>query len=188
MAVLNSWLPDGPTIPIFELFRTHDACFLLVFSRRLSVTPFSQCSCHRIVMEFLGVITIDIDVRPKKGKDQKVNVTEVKSNFAPVSAFPDCNSSLNPHMAKKWCTELAVAQERNPNVLRGHPSKAKRDKNDTDWAFPDCNSSLNSLMAMKWWYTKLEGEPYCFSSSSVKFQGHRGKKVPLWPKLGDSGL
>ena len=44
-----------------------------------------------------------------------------------------------------------------------------------NWAFPDCNSSLESPMATKW-CTKLgssiEEVPYCFSRSSIKFQGH----------------
>ena len=29
--------------------------------------------------------------------------------FEPDWAFPDCNSSLNPSMAKKWCPKLEVA-------------------------------------------------------------------------------
>ena len=69
--------------------------------------------------------------------------------------------------------------------------KDTRDKKiadfDPNWAFPDRNSSLNSPMALKR-YTKpdniLEEVPYCFSRSSIKFEGHTGQKItdfdPNW--------
>ena len=75
--------------------------------------------------------------------------------FDPDWAFPDCNSSLNSPMAKKWCTKLEVALKRYPIVFQGHPSnfKVTRLKKivefDPNWEFPDCNSSLNSPMATK---------------------------------------
>ena len=34
----------------------------------------------------------------------------------------------------------------------------------------------------------IEEVPYCFSRSSVKFQGHRGKICLFWPQFGISGL
>ena len=37
--------------------------------------------------------------------------------FDPDWAFPDCNSSLNSPMAKKWCTKLEVALKRCPFVF-----------------------------------------------------------------------
>ena len=45
--------------------------------------------------------------------------------FDPDWAFPDCNSSLNSPMAKKWCTKLEVALKRFPIVSEGHPSNFK---------------------------------------------------------------
>ena len=65
-------------------------------SVHLSVTPFSQCSCHSIIMKLSGVITIDrSDIHAKcEGELSKVKVTDIKTNFAPISVFPDCNSSL----------------------------------------------------------------------------------------------
>ena len=45
--------------------------------------------------------------------------------FDPDWAFPDCNSSLNSPMAKKWCTKLEVALKRCPIVFQGHPSNFK---------------------------------------------------------------
>ena len=38
-------------------------------------------------------------------------------DFDPNWAFPDCNSSLNSPMAKKWCTKLEVALKRCPIVF-----------------------------------------------------------------------
>ena len=45
----------------------------------LSVTPFSLCSCHRIIAKFSGVITNDkSDVHAKgQGQRSKVKITEV---------------------------------------------------------------------------------------------------------------
>ena len=45
--------------------------------------------------------------------------------FDPDWAFPDCNSSLNSPMAKKWYTKLGVALKRRPIVFQGHPSNFK---------------------------------------------------------------
>ena len=49
-----------------------------------------------------------------------------------------------------------------------------------NWAFLDCNRSLNSPMGLKW-CTQLdvcstEEVPYCFSRSSIKFEGHMDPK------------
>ena len=53
-------------------------------SVRLSVTPFWQCSCHRIILKLSGVITIDRrDVHAKcQGQRSKVKVTEVMTPFS----------------------------------------------------------------------------------------------------------
>ena len=45
--------------------------------------------------------------------------------FDPDWAFPNCNSSLNSPMAKKWCTKLEVALKRCPIVFQGHTSNCK---------------------------------------------------------------
>ena len=51
-----------------------------------SVTPFSPCCCHRIIIKFSGVIAIDkSDVHAKgQGQKSKVKVTEV---MTPLSRF-----------------------------------------------------------------------------------------------------
>ena len=52
--------------------------------------------------------------------------TALKSvQFDPNWAFPDCYSSLNSPMAKKWCTQLEVAWKRCPSVFQGYPSNCK---------------------------------------------------------------
>ena len=90
--------------------------------------------------------------------------TALKSvEFDPDWAFPDCNSSLNPPMATKWCTKLEVVKRtedvpycfsRSSVKFQGHTA-LKSVKFHPDWAFPDCNSSLNPPMATKC-CTKLE--------------------------------
>ena len=151
---------------------------------RLSVTPCSLCFHHRIIVNFLGVITIDkSDVHAKdQGRRSKVKVTEVKINFALIWAFADCNSSSNSHMATKRCKMMlsnVICQ-----ISRSHSTKYCRFW--LIWAFPDCNSCMNSQMATKWckaWSSRGEVS-YCFSRLSVKFQGHTGQKVadfdPNW--------
>ena len=73
----------------------------------LSVTPFSPCSHHRIIMKFSGVITmLKSDVHAKgQGQRSKVKVTEVNTQ---LSRFRTVNSSLNSHMAMKSCTRSSV--------------------------------------------------------------------------------
>ena len=58
-------------------------CPSVRLSVRPSVTPFSPCSHHRIIMKFSGLITSDkSDVHAKgQGQRSKVKVTEVKINL-----------------------------------------------------------------------------------------------------------
>ena len=53
-------------------------------SVRLSVTPFSPCSYHRIIMKFSGVITmVKSDVHARgQGQRSKVKVTEVNTQLS----------------------------------------------------------------------------------------------------------
>ena len=59
-------------------------CLSVCPSVRLSVTPFSPCSHHRIIMKFSGVITmVKIDVHAKgQGQRWKVKVTEVNTQLS----------------------------------------------------------------------------------------------------------
>ena len=58
-------------------------CLSVCPSVRLSVTPFSPCSHHHIIMKFSGVITNDkSDVHAKgRGQRSKVKVTEVNTQL-----------------------------------------------------------------------------------------------------------
>ena len=59
-------------------------CLSVRLSVRLSVTPFSPCSRHRIIMKFSGVITmVKSDVHAKgQGQRSKVKVTEVNTQLS----------------------------------------------------------------------------------------------------------
>ena len=125
----------------------------------LSVTPFSPCSHHRIIMKFSGVITmVKSDVHAKgQGQRSKVKVTEVNTQ---LSRF----RTLTPVWIHIWQWNHAHSwkQHRRGALLffkvirqisRSHGSKIRR-----IWprlGFPDCNSSLNTQMATTW-CAKLE--------------------------------
>ena len=84
---------------LFSIFSCDQAALWMVFSVRLSVcpsvrlsvclsvcpsvTPFWQCSHHRIIMIFSGVITLDQGKVHAKGQGQrsKVKVTEVTTQI-----------------------------------------------------------------------------------------------------------
>ena len=70
-----------------------------------SVTPFSLCSCHHIIMKFFRNYYHWLKWCPCRRSRSKVKVT----NFDPIWVFPDSNSNLKLEMAKKWCTKLEVA-------------------------------------------------------------------------------
>ena len=95
--------------------------------------------------------------------------------FDPDRAFPDCNSSLNSPMAKKWCTKLEVALKRCPIAFQGDPNLL----------FLGTNSSLNTPMATKW-CTMIE---VALKRCPIVFQGHPPnfkvtqlkKNCRIWP-------
>ena len=99
----------------------------------LSVTSFWLCSCHRIIMKFSGVVTVDKSEVHAKGQGQRstVKVTEFKTQ---LSRF----RTITPVWIHVW-----------------------------QW---NCAQSLMSH--------------YCFSRSSVKFQGHTAKKSSIWTQIG----
>ena len=129
-------------------------------SVRPSVTPFSLCSHHRIIMKFSGVITNDKSELHTKdqGQRSKVKVTEVKTQLnrfrtvTPVWIYiwwcNDAQSLMLPGKGALLFIKVIC------QICQGHTNKKIVDF-DPNWAFPDCNSSLNSPMAAKW-CTKLE--------------------------------
>ena len=65
------------------IWLVQSVCLSVCPSDRPSVTPFSPCSHHRIIMKFSGVITNDKnDVHAKgQGQRSKVKVTEVNTQL-----------------------------------------------------------------------------------------------------------
>ena len=93
--------------------------------------------------------------------------------------FQGHTATKKSSMATKWCTKLGVGLERCPIVFQGHLWNFKVTRLKKSCRFwPKLGVSglyLNLPMATKW-CTKLGEVPYCFSRSSVKFQGHTAKK------------
>ena len=71
------------TKQLYDWF-TPSVCLSVRVSVRLSVTPFSPCSHHRIIMKFSEVITmVRSDVHAKgQGQRSKVKVTEVNTQLS----------------------------------------------------------------------------------------------------------
>ena len=118
--------------------------------------------------------------------------TVKNADFDPNYAFSDCNSSFNSPMATKWCTKLEVASKMRPIVCQGHLShfNVTRDKKRRFW--PKLGVSglwlqfvfTDGYEIMHKAWSNIEEVPYCFSRSSVTFQGHTGQKIvnfyPNW--------
>ena len=90
-------------------------------------------------------------------------------------------------MHKAWSSivEVTYCFSRSCVKFQGHTGQ-KMAVFDPNRAFPDYNFSLNSPMALKWCTTLfgIEEVLYCFSKSSIEFQGHTGQKItnfdPNW--------
>ena len=90
------------------------------------------------------------------------------------------------HKAWSNIEEVPYCFWRSSIKFQGHTAKKIIDF-DQNWAFPDCNSSFEFTdgceMIHKAW-SNIEEVLYCFSMSSVKFQGHTGQKIvdfdPNW--------
>ena len=97
-----------------------------------SVTPFSLCLHHRIIMKFVGVITNGRSEVRQKGQGQTSKVKEMMHNaWRGLGEVPYCFS---------WSSVY----------FQGHTGQKKIADFDPNLAFPDCISSLNSPMALKW--------------------------------------
>ena len=75
----------------------------------LSVTPFSQCLYHCIIMKSSGVITIGKNDVHAKGQGQRSRSQRSKNILPPIWSFLDSYSSLNSQMAMKWFTNVTAA-------------------------------------------------------------------------------
>ena len=97
IVLINHWL-STKMVPI-TIFSCNQAALRTLLSVRPSDT-FWTMFLPSYQHEFSGAITIDKSDVHAKGPCQKskVNVTEVKTNLAPIAPicmFPDCDSSLN---------------------------------------------------------------------------------------------
>ena len=112
-------------------------------------------------------------------------------DFDPNWAFPDCNCSFASKMAMKWCTKLEVAWERCPIDFQGHLSnfKVTQDKKLAILTRIERFRTITPVWTTHGFETMhkdchIEEVPYCFSRSSIKFQGHAGQKItnfdPNW--------
>ena len=107
------------------------------------------------------------------------------ADFDPYWAFPDCNSRLNLPMATKWCTKLEVGQERCPIVFKVIHQISRPHGTEIRRFWPELSVSglylqlvfTGGFQIMHNAWCSKEEEPYCFSRSSVKFQGYMGKKI-----------
>ena len=150
----------------------------------LSVTPFWPCSHHRIIMKCSGVITNDrSDVHAKdQGQRSKVKVTEVNTKLRRFRTV----TPVWIHI-RWWNDAQSLMLLRRGallffNVIR-QISRSHDSKNCRIWP-KLCVSGLLRLfeftngyeMMHKTW-SSIEEVPYCFSRSSVKFQGHTALKI-----------
>ena len=134
-----------------HIFSCDQAALRTLLSVRLfvrpSVTPFSKCSPHCIIIILSGVIAIDKSGVHAKGQVQwsKVKVTEVKNPFirfrtvTPVWIHIWRWNDAKSFMLLRRGAVLFFKAIRQ--ISRSH--SAKLFDFDQNWAFPDCNSSLN---------------------------------------------
>ena len=156
-----------------------------------SVTPFWLCSQHLFIMKFSGVITSDrSDVHAKgQGQRSKVKVTEVTTQ---LNLF----RTVTPVWIHIWwwVDAYSLMMLRRGALLffkvirqisRSHGSKNRQ-------IWPRLGVSglklqfefTNGYEMMHKAGSSIEEVPYCFSRSSVHFQGHTALKIiefdPNW--------
>ena len=118
-----------------------------------------------------------------KVRDQKSRPHKSKQSLPQFEHFR--NPILNSLMVTKLCTQLAVAQIICPKVFQSHPSSSKVTGVKTRRLWhefsvstlqPQFDSTYGYDMMHKAW-SGMNEVPYCLSRSSVKFQGHMGRKI-----------
>ena len=160
-------------------------------SPKMSVTPFSPCSHHGIIVKFSGVITmVRSDVHAKgQGQRSKVKVTEVNTQ---LSHF----RTLTPVWIHIWQWNHAHSWKQHRRgallffkVIR-RISRSHGSKNPLIW--PRLGVSglwlkfefTNGYKMMHKAWSSIEEVPYYFSRSYVILQGHTAKKIidvdPIW--------
>ena len=166
-------------------------CLSVCPSVRLSVTPFSPCCHHRIIMKFSRVITmVKSDVHAKgQGQRSKVKVTEVNTQLSRFRTLtPVWIHIWQWNHARSW-KQLRRGALLFFKVIR-QISRSRGSKNG--WIWPRLGvfglklqfEYTNGYEMMQKAWSSIEEVPYCFSRSSVKFQGHTALKIiafdPNW--------
>ena len=160
----------------------------MVQSVCLSVTSFSLCSHHRIIMKFSGVITNDNSDVHAKGQDQrsKVKVTEVKTQLnrfrtvTPVWIHIWRWNDAHSLMLLRRGALLFFKVIRQISRSRGSNNR---------WIWPRLGVSglwlqfefTNGYQMMHKAWSSIEEVLYCFSRSCVKLQGHTAQKIDFDP-------
>ena len=122
-----------------------------------SATPYSQCSCHRII-KFSGVITMDKSDGRAKRSEIKSQVHRGQNKFGHFQ-------TVTPVWIHRWLQYDAQSLQWHRRgallffevirqISRSHETKKVIDF-DPNWLFPDCILSLNSPITIKW-CVKLE--------------------------------
>ena len=167
---------DNPLV-----FSCDQAVLQMLFSVCPSVKPFWLCSPHRIIMKFSRVITNDQSKVHAKGQGQrsKVKVTTQLNRFRTVTPvwihiwwWNDAYSL----MLLRRGTLLFFKVIRQ--ISRSHGSKNRH-------IWPRLGVSglqlqfefTNGYEMMHKAWSSIEEVPYCFSRSSVKFQGDTALKI-----------
>ena len=91
-------------------------CLSVCLSVHLSVTPFSLCSCHPIIIKLSWVITIANSDVSAKGKCQKSRSQKSKQILSQFGHY-QTNKCLNLQIVTKWFTKSEVALMRCPIVI-----------------------------------------------------------------------
>ena len=166
-------------------------CLSVCPSVRPSVTPFWLCSHHRIIMKFSGVITNDKSKVHAKGQGQrsKVKVTEVTTQLNRFRTVTPVwihiwwwNDAYSLMLLRRGALLFFKVIRQ---ISRSHGSKNRR-----IWPRLGVSGLLlqfeftNGYEMMHKAWSCIEEVPYCFSRSSVKFQGHTDLKItefdPNW--------
>ena len=150
----------------------------------LSVTPFWLCSHHRIIMKFSGVITEGQGNVHAKGQGQrsKVKVTEVTTQLNRFRTVTLVwihiwwwNAAYSLMMLRRGALLLFKVIRQ---ISRSHGAKNRRiwPRLGVSGLYLQFQFTNGYEMLYKAW-SSIEEVPYCFSRSSVKFQGHTALKI-----------
>ena len=153
----------------------------------LSVTSFSLCFHHCIIMKFSGVITNDKMMSMQKfpGQRSKVKVTEVKTQLSRFSTVT--------HIHVWWRNDAhsLIMLRRGAllffKVIR-QISRSHGTKKSPILARIERFRTVTQVLIYPWcWndqvWRSIEEEPYCFPRSSIRFQGRTGQKAPILTRI-----